>query len=439
MVETTAKKRSKWDEAPAFADPGFGAPQQQQQQDPGLSQVMGGMGVDMSQQQQMMGGAPMLGGAATAALQEAQRKAIADGSFDPLAPMTGSSQSMTSMMLARQQRHLELYVGNLMPNTTYETLVGFLAGLLAALTEALPDGAAKGLCDGAPITSGRCCAPVGITDTRNRTDHAFIECRDASVASTLAMFSGIPAVGIAAGAKGLRISRPKGYVAPPGGDKAAADVPLEVLRALGVDGNAHGDQQGMMMQQHMGYPQQQPQWDPNTGMMMMGGGPQQQQQQQQPPMNMMNGGAPPQWGGPGGPMPGMMPGMMPGGMPGGGAPMMGGPGAGPDGFNSAGHVAGNAPHPSYVCHRCGIGGHYVQDCPTIALGIPGIGVPPPGYVCHRCGVSGHYVQDCPQKLLHNAALLANSLAGGGQPGGAPVRRSSAHFTPQKRVRIFYVR
>ena len=33
-------------------------------------------------------------------------------------------------------------------------------------------------------------------------------------------------------------------------------------------------------------------------------------------------------------------------------------------------------------------------------------VPSPGYVCHQCGVAGHYVHDCPQKALASEAQLA---------------------------------
>ena len=64
-----------------------------------------------------------------------------------------------------------------------------------------------------------------------------------------------------------------------------------------------------------------------------------------------------------------------------------------------GQKRGGIPPGDYVCRRCGIPGHYVQDCPTIGLGIAGLGHPPPGYVCKKCGVGGHFIQDCPTKQL----------------------------------------
>ncbi|CAM1511452.1 Fc.00g089650.m01.CDS01 [Cosmosporella sp. VM-42] len=45
----------------------------------------------------------------------------------------------------------------------------------------------------------------------------------------------------------------------------------------------------------------------------------------------------------------------------------------------------------YLCKRCGVEGHYIQDCPTR-------NAPPSDYVCKRCRVKGHYVQYCSSKL-----------------------------------------
>ena len=85
------------------------------------------------------------------------------------------------------------------------------------------------------IRSGKVAAPEGEVSGRTRTDHAFIECRDAAVAALLARLSGVRAQGLASGDRGVRISRPKGYAPPPGGDPFPVAVPVELLDALGVD------------------------------------------------------------------------------------------------------------------------------------------------------------------------------------------------------------
>ena len=46
------------------------------------------------------------------------------------------------------------------------------------------------------------------------------------------------------------------------------------------------------------------------------------------------------------------------------------------------------PPASYICNNCGIGGHYIQDCPKPLA-------PPEGYTCHKCGVGGHTIKQCP--------------------------------------------
>jgi len=53
----------------------------------------------------------------------------------------------------------------------------------------------------------------------------------------------------------------------------------------------------------------------------------------------------------------------------------------------------NRPPPSYTCHRCNRPGHWISQCPMKATPRP----PPPGYVCHACGMTGHYIKDCPNK------------------------------------------
>ena len=175
------------------------------------------------------------------------------------------------------------------------------------------------------IRSGKVAAPEGEVSGRTRTDHAFIECRDAAVAALLARLSGVRAQGLASGDRGVRISRPKGYAPLPGGDPFPVAVPVELLDALGVD------------------PDNNPRNADGTTLTAA-------------QMSAVTG-----------------------------------------------QKRGGIPPGDYVCRRCGIPGHYVQDCPTIGLGIAGLGHPPPGYVCKKCGVGGHFIQDCPTKQLEAAA------------------------------------
>ena len=141
-------------------------------------------------------GAPVSLGRAAASALEDQKLTLAQGGEGAAGLMAAS------VLVARQQRQMELYVGNVKPETSFEALQAFFGGVLQALADALPDdAAARDLVNGAikPICQGRVCPPIGVVDSRTRTDHAFLECKDAKVASTLVRFNGIPAAGIRAG------------------------------------------------------------------------------------------------------------------------------------------------------------------------------------------------------------------------------------------------
>jgi len=58
---------------------------------------------------------------------------------------------------------------------------------------------------------------------------------------------------------------------------------------------------------------------------------------------------------------------------------------------SSSSSSGNTPPNNYLCHKCGISGHYVHDCPNVI----GKGSPPTNYVCHKCNLQGHWIKECP--------------------------------------------
>jgi len=59
----------------------------------------------------------------------------------------------------------------------------------------------------------------------------------------------------------------------------------------------------------------------------------------------------------------------------------------PMNMKSSGNTS--TPPSNYVCHKCNIPGHYVQDCPNVSRG------PPQNYLCRKCNISGHWIQECP--------------------------------------------
>ena len=58
-------------------------------------------------------------------------------------------------------------------------------------------------------------------------------------------------------------------------------------------------------------------------------------------------------------------------------------------------------------------------------GKPQGGTPPNGYVCYRCRQPGHFIQNCPN----------NSVADGGDEGGAAVRRAPRGIPTRLLVKI----
>merc|ERR1712130_156335 len=56
----------------------------------------------------------------------------------------------------------------------------------------------------------------------------------------------------------------------------------------------------------------------------------------------------------------------------------------------------NPPPNNYVCHKCNIMGHWIQECPLNTQQQQDYTKPPPAnYTCHRCGIPGHWIKNCP--------------------------------------------
>mmetsp|Transcript_38823 Transcript_38823/g.61954 ORF Transcript_38823/g.61954 Transcript_38823/m.61954 type:complete len:237 (-) Transcript_38823:319-1029(-) len=56
----------------------------------------------------------------------------------------------------------------------------------------------------------------------------------------------------------------------------------------------------------------------------------------------------------------------------------------------------NPPPVNYVCHKCNVVGHWIQECPLNTQQQQDYTKPPPAnYICHRCGIPGHWIKNCP--------------------------------------------
>ena len=64
--------------------------------------------------------------------------------------------------------------------------------------------------------------------------------------------------------------------------------------------------------------------------------------------------------------------------------------------NQNGGSTKNPPPANYVCHKCNVVGHWIQECPLNTQQQQDYTKPPPAnYICHRCGVPGHWIKNCP--------------------------------------------
>jgi len=53
----------------------------------------------------------------------------------------------------------------------------------------------------------------------------------------------------------------------------------------------------------------------------------------------------------------------------------------------------NVPPMDYVCRKCQTRGHWIQDCTASQQDFNKH--PPNNYICHRCGTQGHWIKYCP--------------------------------------------
>jgi hypothetical protein len=58
----------------------------------------------------------------------------------------------------------------------------------------------------------------------------------------------------------------------------------------------------------------------------------------------------------------------------------------------------NVPPVGYICRKCNVPGHWIQQCPYRPH------EPPEYYLCRICGIKGHWIQQCPFKK-HSADFL----------------------------------
>ena len=73
-----------------------------------------------------------------------------------------------------------------------------------------------------------------------------------------------------------------------------------------------------------------------------------------------------------------------------------GGGHGLNGLNGNNNSNKNPPPANYVCHKCNVVGHWIQECPLNTQQQQDYTKPPPAnYVCHRCGIPGHWIKNCP--------------------------------------------
>lgn len=66
------------------------------------------------------------------------------------------------------------------------------------------------------------------------------------------------------------------------------------------------------------------------------------------------------------------------------------------------NVRTTLPPDGYVCRKCHVPGHWIQQCP-----VPKQAPPPETYICKICMIKGHWIYQCPQRIPKQHFYNAN--------------------------------
>jgi hypothetical protein len=72
--------------------------------------------------------------------------------------------------------------------------------------------------------------------------------------------------------------------------------------------------------------------------------------------------------------------------------------------SSTNTVSNSVPPEGYVCRKCDVPGHWIQQCTSSKTNAP----PPTSYICKICCHQGHWIWECPDRLpkaVHQRAVL----------------------------------
>ena len=68
------------------------------------------------------------------------------------------------------------------------------------------------------------------------------------------------------------------------------------------------------------------------------------------------------------------------------------------------NVRTTLPPDGYVCRKCHVPGHWIQQCP-----VPKQAPPPETYICKICMIKGHWIYQCPQRIPKQQFYNANNI------------------------------
>ncbi|KAI8853243.1 hypothetical protein BC829DRAFT_383175 [Chytridium lagenaria] len=68
----------------------------------------------------------------------------------------------------------------------------------------------------------------------------------------------------------------------------------------------------------------------------------------------------------------------------------------------AGDIRSSAPPDGYICRKCNVPGHWIQQCGNMKQSTP---MPPDTYLCKICTVPGHWIWSCPRRRYLPAQVM----------------------------------